>query len=296
MTHVDVIKVYLDYLRVEKGLAQNTLDSYARDLKKLEEFAELSGRHLQSLSKDDLILWLKLQTQKGASPRTRARNISSIKGIYKFLLRDGMVNHDPAADLAMLGSHQSLPHFLTEEEIASLLSAPDMSRNEGIRDRAILELMYATGVRVSELVGLRVGDVKLERALLHCKGKGSKQRIIPLGRAAVLALRNYLKIRSLFDPRTASKNFFVKQSGLPLTRQYIWQLLKKYAQQSKIEKANPHCLRHSFATHLIRRGADSRSVQALLGHSDLSTTQIYTHISKSHLREALEIFHPRGRR
>jgi integrase/recombinase XerD len=296
MSLSDVIKAYLNYLRVEKGLAQNTLDSYAHDLKKLKEFAEQCGKPIDSLSRQDLIIWLKLLTQQGASPRSRARHISSVKGIYKFLLRDGMISGDPSAELTIPETHKNLPHFLTEDEIALLIEAPDIRTNIGIRDRAILELMYATGLRVSELVDLQIGDVKLEQALLSCKGKGSKQRIIPLGRASVLALRNYLKVRYLFDQRGASKNLFVNKRGLSLKRQSIWRLLKKYSRNTKLKRVSPHSLRHSFATHLIQRGADSRSLQALLGHSDISTTQIYTHISNHHLRQALEAFHPRGKR
>jgi integrase/recombinase XerD len=284
----DAIKVYLNYLRVEKGLAQNTLDSYAHDLKKLKEFAEQCGKSIHSLSKQDLIIWLKLLTQQGASPRSRARHISSVKGIYKFLLRDGIIKDDPSVELTIPETHKNLPHFLTEDEIALLIDTPDIRTNIGIRDRAILELMYATGVRVSELVDLRIGDVKIEQALLICKGKGSKQRIIPLGRASVLAVRNYLKVRCLLDQRGASKNLFVNKRGLSLTRQSIWQLLKKYSRGAKLKRASPHSLRHSFATHLIQRGADSRSLQALLGHSDISTTQIYTHLSNHHLLQALE--------
>ena len=289
-------KRYVDYLRVERGLSRNTLECYTRDLRKLGDFAARQGKSLETLTRRDLMLWLKTQAEAGLSPRSRMRGVSSVKGFYKFLLLDGLITEDPSAELVTTERVQSLPHFLSEDEIAALVGAPDVETKLGVRDRALLELLYATGVRVSELVNLQVADLKLEQALLICKGKGSKQRIVPLGRSAVSALRDYLALRRSFDPVGTSKTLFINQRGRALTRQHVWKLLKKYAGLAHLGRANPHSLRHSFATHLIARGADSRSVQTLLGHSDLSTTQIYTHISSPHLRQALERFHPRGRR
>lgn len=296
MAQFDLIKRYVDYLRVERGLSQNTLESYARDLKKLENFAAQLGKLPHGMTRQDLILWLKAQSQEGVSARSRARCISSVKGFYKFLFRDGLVNEDPSAELSTPEPAKPLPHCLTEEEVTALINAPDVSTKLGVRDRALLELLYATGMRVSELVNLRLGSVKLEEALLSCNGKGSKQRIVPLGRSSVVALRNYLTIRHSFDHSGASNYLLINHGGRALSRQFVWKLLKKYARQANLKGANPHALRHSFATHLIGRGADSRTVQTLLGHSDLSTTQIYTHISSQHLRRALEEYHPRGRR
>ncbi|MFN2598327.1 MAG: site-specific tyrosine recombinase XerD [Pyrinomonadaceae bacterium] len=296
MTRIDLIKRYVDYLRVEKGLSPNTLESYARDLNKLENFAARLGKLPHSISRQDLILWLKAQAQEGVSARSRARCVSSVRGFYKFLFRDGLINEDPSAELASPEPAKPLPRCLTEEEVTALISAPDVNTRLGVRDRALLELLYATGVRVSELVNLRLESIKLEQALLSCKGKGSKQRIIPLGRSSVSTLRDYLAVRRSFDHKGESRHLFINQGGGALSRQYVWGLLKRYAEKANLKGANPHALRHSFATHLIGRGADSRSVQTLLGHSDLSTTQIYTHVSSRHLRHALEAFHPRGRR
>lgn len=296
MPNGDLVKRYLDFTRVEKALSPNTLDSYARDLKKLEEYALQSGKQLIELSKHDLTQWVKAQARLGVSPRSRARYASTIKGFYKFLLRDGLITQDPASELITVQDSKGIPRFLTEAEITSLLGAPDMTTKQGVRDRALLELLYATGMRVSELVHLNLGSVKLDQALVNCKGKGSKQRIVPLGRTSVHTLREYLTIRHTFDPLGHSKYLFVSRRARPMTRQDVWRLLKKYAKKANLEKASPHSLRHSFATHLIGRGADSRSVQSLLGHSDISTTQIYTHISSRHLRRALTVFHPRGKR
>lgn len=296
MTRINLIRRYLDYLRVEKGLSQNTLESYARDLNKLEHFAVQLGKPSHSITRQELIQWLKAQAQEGLSARSRARCVSSVRGFYKFLFRDGLVDEDPSADLSSPEPAKPLPRCLSEEEVATLINAPNVSTKLGVRDRALLELLYATGVRASELVNLRLESVRLEQALLSCKGKGSKQRIIPLGRSSVSALRDYLTIRHSFDPGGASSYLFINQGGRALSRQFVWKLLKKYARRANLKGAYPHALRHSFATHLIGRGADSRSVQTLLGHSDLSTTQIYTHISNQHLRQALEVFHPRGRR
>jgi integrase/recombinase XerD len=187
-----------------------------------------------------------------------------------------------------------LPNVLSEAEINDLLNAPDLNTIEGVRDRAMLELLYATGLRVSELTALVQRDFDLERGLLTCRGKGSKQRYIPIGRSAVFWLQEYGKVRNTFEKGVSVKYFFIRVGGGPLTRQQVWELLKRYTVKLGLEKVSPHSLRHSFATHLIQNGADSRSVQALLGHSDLATTQIYTHLSKEHLRQTYNDFHPRA--
>jgi integrase/recombinase XerD len=187
-----------------------------------------------------------------------------------------------------------LPNFLTEDEIGQLLNAPDTSAPEGVRDRAMLELLYATGLRVSELTGLVATDINFERGLLSCRGKGSKQRYIPIGRSALFWLEEYRRVRHLLLEGTSVKTFFVRAGGKPLTRHNFAEILKRYSVKLGFKNVSPHTLRHSFATHLMQHGADSRSVQALLGHSDLATTQIYTHLSKEHLRQTYDSFHPRA--
>jgi integrase/recombinase XerD len=290
----DLIGEYFAYLRVERGLSTNTLANYSHDLSKLREFAEKSQKSVENLNKNELSECLKLHTQAGLSPRSVARTISSLRGFYKFLLRDGFIKEDPLAHISAPQQDKHLPRFLTEEEIGSLLNAPDLNTPEGIRDRAMLELLYATGLRVSELTGLVSADINLERGLLSCRGKGSKQRFIPIGKSALSWLEKYVRVRAALAGNRPVKAFFVRSSGAHMTRQDFWGVLRHYTNKLGLDNVSPHTLRHSFATHLMQHGADSRSVQALLGHSDLATTQIYTHLSKEHLRQTYDDFHPRA--
>jgi integrase/recombinase XerD len=216
-----------------------------------------------------------------------------VKGFYKYLLLDGLIKKSPAEDLVSPRREKQLPHYLSEDEVVMLIKGVSTTTDGGVRDAAILELLYATGLRVSELVSLKTGDIDLVRALLTCRGKGNKQRLIPIGKDALAALERYLAIRHSLCGGKVSKYLFVKNEGKNLTRQFVWNTLNKFAKSAGLEGASPHTWRHSFATHLTQRGADSRTVQALLGHSDLSTTQVYTHLSKSNLRETLDSFHPR---
>lgn len=295
MKRRNLIQEYLSFLRVEKGLSPNTLDSYRRDLEKLEAFANDNGIEIQNLSRGEVGHWLKSLTEAGLSPRSIARAVSGVKGFYKFLLRDGFIQGDPASELLSLKLPQNLPSFLSEDEIDELLRGPDLGSVIGLRDRAILELIYATGLRVSEAVGLKLSDLDLERGIVTCRGKGGKQRFIPVGRSALKFVREYLNARPELLNGKASLKLLVKKGGAAVTRQDVWQLVKKYARLQDLGEVSPHSLRHSFATHLMQRGADSRSVQTLLGHSDLGTTQIYTHITNRHLRDAYETFHPRAK-
>lgn len=290
----DLISEYFAYLRVERGLSPNTLANYSHDLSKLREFAGKSQKSVEYLSKNDLSEGLKLLTQEGLSPRSVARTISSLRGFYKFLLRDGFIKEDPLAHISAPQMDKHLPRFLTEDEIGSLLNAPDVSSLEGVRDRAMLELLYATGLRVSELTGLVYADINLDRGLLSCRGKGSKQRFIPIGKSALHWLEKYLQVRPVLTEGRTVKAFFVRSGGGHMTRHYFWGILRRYTDRLGLDNVSPHTLRHSFATHLMQHGADSRSVQALLGHSDLATTQIYTHLSKEHLRQTYDDFHPRA--
>lgn len=290
----DLVGEYFAYLRVEKGLSSNTLANYAHDLNKLREFALQTGKPVENLSKADLSENFKLLTQSGLSPRSLARTISSLRGFYKFLLRDGFIKEDPLANVTAPQLNKHLPRFLTEDEIVRLLNAPDLSSTEGVRDRAMLELLYATGLRVSELTGVVSVDINLERGLLSCRGKGSKQRFIPIGKSALHWLGEYLRVRHLLTEGNSVKAFFVRPGGRAMTRHHFWGILRRYTERLRLDNVSPHTLRHSFATHLMQHGADSRSVQALLGHSDLATTQIYTHLSKEHLRQTYDDFHPRA--
>jgi integrase/recombinase XerD len=290
----DLVGEYFAYLRVERGLSSNTLINYTHDLDRLQDFARSTGKAVHLLKKQDLSECFKLLTQTGLSPRSIARMISSARGFYRFLLRDGFIKEDPLANVSAPQIDKHLPNHLTEDEIGSLLNAPDIVNPTGIRDRAMLELLYATGLRVSELTGLVATDINFERGLLTCRGKGSKQRYIPIGRSALFWLEEYRRVRHLLLKEASIKEFFVRDEGRPLTRHNFAEILKRYTSNLGFKNVSPHTLRHSFATHLMQRGADSRSVQALLGHSDLATTQIYTHLSKEHLRQTYDSFHPRA--
>ena len=295
MKQRNFIQEYLSFLRVEKGLSSNTLSSYRRDLEKLEAFAKDNGIEVQNLSRGEVGRWVKSLSESGLSPRSIARAVSGVKGFYKFLLRDGFIQDDPTSDLLSLKLPQNLPSFLSEDELDDLLRGPDLGSVIGLRDRAILEFIYATGLRVSEAVGLTLSDLDLERGIVTCRGKGGKQRLIPVGRSALKFVREYLKARPELLGGKACLKLFVKKGGEAVTRQDVWHLVKKYGRLLGLGGVSPHSLRHSFATHLMQRGADSRSVQTLLGHSDLGTTQIYTHVTNRHLRDAYEIFHPRAK-
>ncbi|HVF50543.1 MAG TPA: site-specific tyrosine recombinase XerD [Pyrinomonadaceae bacterium] len=291
----DLIREYLAYLRVEKGLSPNSVTSYGQDLSKLSIWAGSQGRGVSELNESDASVWVREMASGGLAPRSIARMISAARGLYRFLQLDGHVSTDPFANLSAPQAAQAVPRFLVEEELERLLSAPDTGDREGVRDRALLELLYATGLRVSELVNLSVSNLDLERGLLECTGKGSKQRHVPVGRSALRWLEEYLKVRTHLLCGKASVSLFVKAGGQPLTRQHVWSRIRAYASQTGLEDVTPHGLRHSFATHLLQRGADSRSVQALLGHSDIGTTQIYTHITGQRLRATYDTHHPRAR-
>ena len=289
----DFIKEYLTYIQVEKGLARLSLESYRRDLTRLERWASKAGKTISELTRPDLRKWIAQLSREGLAPSSVARAVSAARGFYRFLMLDGHLKQHPAENLDTPQKFSYLPKFLTEDEIDRLLAAPDISKEEGIRDRAMLELMYAAGLRVSEVVSLKQSQVDVHGGLVNCQGKGSKERCVPIGKSAIHWLGQYLAVRAGYG-KSSYPNLFLK-SGKPLTRQHAWALIKRYAAQTNISEVSPHTLRHSFATHLLQRGADSRSVQALLGHSDISTTQIYTHITDRHLRKAYDTHHPRAR-
>jgi len=292
-TERNLTKEFITFIQVEKGLARHTLESYTRDLARLHSWAAKTNKPVSNLSRSDLRKWIASLSRDGLAPTSVARAVSAARGFFKFLMIDGHITHNPAEDLDTPQRFNYLPKFLTEDEINSLLLTPDVSTEEGIRDRAILETMYASGLRVSELVGLKQSDVDLLTGLIICHGKGSKERRVPLGKSAIHWLQQYSAVKAGYGKQSSPYVFLHR--GKPFTRQLAWSMIKRRAEEAGIKNVSPHTLRHSFATHLLQHGADSRSVQALLGHSDISTTQIYTHITDGHLRSSYNRHHPRAR-
>ena len=289
----DLMNEFLSYLRVERGLTKNSIESYERDLARLKSWTDGENLEPVELTRGDLRGFVADLSREGLSPNSVSRITSAVRGFYKFLLIDGHLKKNPAEDLDTPQKGFYLPNFLNQAEIENLLSAPDVSQEIGLRDRAILELMYACGLRVSEAVDLRVSDIELDSGILTCKGKGNKTRKIPIGTSAVEWLKSYLVLRRRKE-NIEINNLFVSSLGKPLNRQIIYKFIKEYAEKAGLQDVSPHTLRHSFATHLIQNRADVRSVQQMLGHADISTTQIYTHITDTHLRKTYEKFHPRA--
>jgi integrase/recombinase XerD len=290
----DIEAAFLNYLRVEKGLSQNTLTAYGSDLEKLSRFASSIGKEFVSIERDDLAQFLQHLHHSGLEPRSIARVLVTIRGLYKFLVLDNILKRDPTSNLESPKSWQSLPKFLLPEEVDRLLEAPDLSSDVGLRDKAMLEMLYATGLRVSELVAVKVEDLNLDLGFLLTLGKGSKERTVPLGKSAINWVRRYLAVRPRFTKNASTPFLFVRSKGSPISRQVFWKLIVSYGEKAKIGHITPHLLRHSFATHLLENGADLRSVQMMLGHSDISTTQIYTHITNERLKQIYKQFHPRA--
>ncbi|MGD8537419.1 MAG: site-specific tyrosine recombinase XerD [Candidatus Aminicenantes bacterium] len=291
----EVRQAFLEYLSVEKGLSMNTVQSYSRDLSKLFLFLDKEKIFWKSAKEPDLVQFIHHMSLSGLSARSLARLISTLKSFYRFLILDGILKKNPAVNLTSPKSWLSLPKFLSVAEVESLLSQPKEAETRGIRDKAMLELLYATGLRVSELVSLRMSDLNLDDGFLICRGKGGKERIVPLGGSAKNAINRYIAESRPGFLLKKSDFVFLTYRGQPFTRQGFWKVLKKYAAEAKLEdKISPHVLRHSFATHLLERGADLRSVQLMLGHSQITTTQIYTHVSRKQLRNLYEKYHPRA--
>ena len=296
-TSASFVDAYLTHLTVERRLAANSVESYARDLGLLAEFAAGRGRAIASLTRADLEGFVRALMAEGRSPRSVARAIACYRGFYRFLVNDGRAKTSPAGDLRPPRAWKTLPRYLAAEEVDQLLAQPDVATPRGLRDRALIELLYATGMRVSELVSLRPADVNLEASYLTCTGKGDKQRIVPVGDEAVDWVRRYLRDgrAALLGTRTSPRLFVnARGGGSGLTRVGFWKVLKGYARQAGLKTSiSPHMLRHSFATHLLERGADLRAIQMMLGHADLSTTQIYTHVLERRMRSIYDQFHPR---
>ncbi len=290
----DYFREYLSYVRVEKGLASNSLIAYRTDLEKLKEWSEKNGLNPLTLTRNDLREWLIDLSGKRLSENSKRRLLSSLRGFYKFLIFEGHIKENPAENLDSPQKSSYLPKFLNQAEVELLFSQPDVSTETGLRDRAILELMYSSGLRVSEAVNIQTRDIDLDGGVLTCTGKGSKTRKVPVGASAVEWVKSYLSLRRKQES-IAVENLFVTPAGRPVNRQMIHAFIKGYAQKCGLEDVSPHTLRHSFATHLIQNRADIRSVQQMLGHADISTTQIYTHITDAHLKKSYEKFHPRSK-
>lgn len=290
----DLVREYLAYCRVEKGLAANSIESYATDLGRLNSWAAKNDLELTDLTRQDLREWLIDLGAEKLSENSKRRIISAIRGFYKFLMFEGHVTNNPAEDLQAPQKGVYLPRFLNRTEIESLLAAPDTSTETGLRDRAILELMYASGLRVSEAVDLKINDVDIDSGIVTTTGKGSKTRRVPVGSSAIEWLKSYLSLRRKQES-IGVENMFVTTNGSPINRQSIYLSVTEYAAKCGLEGVSPHTLRHSFATHLVQNNADIRSVQQMLGHADISTTQIYTHITNVQLKKNYDRFHPRSK-
>lgn len=296
-----MIDAYLDHLRVERRLANHTLESYARDLRGLARFAAGESRDLDSLDRQALEAYIRELMSTGLSPRSVARAVAAIRGFYRFLVLDRRLDHSPADELLPPRAWPALPKHLSMEDVDRLLEQPDVTTPFGLRDRAMIELLYATGMRVSELINVRAADLHLDEEYLSCVGKGDKERLIPLGEQAADWLRRYQRSgRGLLAARAhaitrADPRLFLNGRGSGLSRVGFWKVLTAYGRRAGLRGAlSPHVLRHSFATHLLERGADLRAIQMMLGHADLSTTQIYTHVLEARLRTVYERFHPRA--
>jgi integrase/recombinase XerD len=294
------VHAYLSFLRVEKGLAENSVRAYARDLAKFAAFAARRGRTLAQISRDDVVDFLgQLYAQKLDS-KSVARHLVALRGFFKFAASERWRKGDPTSNLESPKVWKTLPSFLSLEEVERLLRQPEPSTPAGLRDRAMLELLYSTGLRVSELLSLRTGDLDMQMGCLRCVGKGNKERLIPVGKAALAAVRDYLRGgRATLAQRArgaaVAPFLFLNQRGGRMSRVGFWKILKQYGTKAGVrKKLSPHKLRHSFATHLLERGADLRSVQMMLGHADISTTQIYTHVVQERLKQVYKAHHPRA--
>lgn len=291
-----VIDSYLTYLRDVRRMSPNTVESYARDLAGLDAFAVKRGVDVDALQRRDLEAFVRSLMSSGLSPRSVARSVACVRGYYRFVAVEQKREESPADDLRAPRAWPSLPKFLDLDEVDRLLAQPDVSTPRGLRDKALIEMLYATGMRVSELVGVKPGDLNLDEGYLTCIGKGDKQRIVPIGHDAAEWVRRYMRDGRphLLHKRSSPWLFVNARDGGPLSRVGFWKVLKEYGIKAGVTRdISPHVLRHSFATHLLERGADLRAIQVMLGHADLSTTQIYTHVLEARLRAVYDKFHPR---
>lgn len=290
------VSSFLDYAAVEKGLASNSIASYGRDLNKFAAYIQKSGLALGKVRHEDIRKFLETLYRQGLSARSAARQLAAVRHFFRFLVKEGRLSADPAHEVEAPHLSHSLPKYLNFQEIDLLLAQPDSSTPTGLRDRAMLELLYATGMRVSELLSIRWEDFEPNLGVVRCLGKGNKERLIPVGKSALRAVEAYLRQgRGIFTKKPEVPFLFLNQRGGRLSRVGFWKILSAYGRRAGIRiSLTPHMVRHSFATHLLERGADLRSIQTMLGHSDISTTQIYTHVLKERLRQVYQNHHPRA--
>ncbi|TNU29005.1 site-specific tyrosine recombinase XerD [Bacillus velezensis] len=294
----DQIKDFIHYVRIERGLAQNTMMSYERDLKSYSLFLTetLQITSWNDVTRLHIIQYLKHIKNSGKSGKTSARHLASIRSFHQFLLREKAADKDPSVHIETQKTERTLPKVLALHEVERLLDTPKLDSPFGLRDKAMLELLYATGIRVSEMIELKLSDVHLTMGFVRCFGKGRKERIVPIGEAASHAIEAYIeKARGKLLKKNVTEALFLNHHGRQISRQGFWKNLKKIALEAGIKKElTPHTLRHSFATHLLENGADLRAVQEMLGHADISTTQIYTHVTKTRLKDVYKQYHPRA--
>jgi integrase/recombinase XerD len=290
------VREFVNCLRVEKGLSDNTIQAYRRDIQKFAAFASERGLGTRDVTRSDVVDFLASLYRRRLDSRSVARHLVTIRNFFRFALLEGYIDEDPAATIESPRFRQSLPEFLSIAEVDRLLQQPDTNTVVGLRDRALIEIMYSAGLRVSELCGLRVDDLQMDPGCLRCIGKGHKERLVPVGKQALAVVRKYLRTgRPKLLRDNSSPYLFLNQRGGKLDRITFWKLLGAYGRKAALRKPlTPHMLRHSFATHLLDRGADLRSVQMMLGHSDISTTQIYTHVIEERLKHVYKAHHPRA--
>jgi integrase/recombinase XerD len=290
------IRAFVNYLRVDKGLSKNTIESYRRDIEKFAVLIRQRKLAVNQIARRDVVDFLASLYRRGLDSRSVARHLATLRHFFRFAVMEGCIVDDPAMTIESPKTVQSLPQFLSLEEVDRLLLQPDLTTVVGLRDRAMIEMMYSTGIRVSELCGIRVSDLRMDPGCLRCIGKGDKERLVPVGRQALESVQKYMReSRPHLLRDRISPYLFVGQRGKPMNRISFWALIAEYGRKARLRKRmKPHMLRHSFATHLLDRGADLRSVQMMLGHSDISTTQIYTHVVEERLKQVYKAHHPRA--
>jgi len=293
--HLPEFNMYLSYLSVEKGLSSNTLESYARDLEQFFEYLDANHLDIITCNAKDIYSYISTQRQKGKAPSSIGRSLAALRGFFGFLVDEKVRDDDPTEHITSPKKTEHLPHVISVAAVDKMLDGSENATDLNIRNRAMIELLYSSGLRVSELITLKIEDVSLDIGFVRCRGKGNKERVVPLGEQAKMVLQEYLKgPRVRLMGRTRSQELFLNARGRPLTRQAVWHILKKWAKAHGVEQnVYPHVLRHSFATHLLENGADLRSVQEMLGHADIATTQIYTHLTRKRLLEVFKRAHPR---
>jgi integrase/recombinase XerD len=296
MIDEELVESFLNYLIVECGLSENTIKGYKSDLRNFSNYLKnKSIKRFHDLRANMIVNYIEKEKQRGLSENSISRSLVTAKMFYKYMITEGKISRNPMSSISSPKLQKHLPEVLHYKAVEKMLQVPDCNEKLGIRDKAILELMYATGARVSEVASIKVSWVSLDYGFIRCQGKGSKQRIVPIGTKAVNSVRKYLQdVRPLLSKGKDGETLFLSRTGKKLRRENIWELVRKYAKCAGIKNVSPHTLRHSFATHLLEGGADLRSVQEMLGHANISTTQIYTHVDRKYLKSVHQKFHPRA--